>query len=756
MVYVVLVDDQILYKSDTNDPYYSILQPMLEFELNRTTSFTFTVLPTNGLYDKIYPLRSVVKVLSDDRELFRGRVTSYETDIYGQRNVSCEDAMSYLLDSVFLPKKSVAKAVSSSSTLNNISEVADAPEDTTTTSLLGKLWSGLKTTYSVAKEVITTGTSATLEGWITDYFLPSGSSSGSGSSAAAVQEKETAVDFLTRVLVSHNSQVEPYKQIWPGEVTIDEKDEKKEFGSDSIADTRSVIDNALINQFGGFLRLRYVEDIAYLDYLKESDLSSRQNIVAGINLEEINYIEDTENVFSVLMPLGKDNGTIEKINGGSFFLENQDYIERYGRIVRVKQWNDLTKAEHVKAMGEKYMAKHCSSVPIKMDVKAVDLHLLDTSIDDIRLGSVIRVVVPNRNIDATRTVTKMSMDIQNPQNNSYTISDYDFSQDDSTAAYHLKDYSLTSLLSEMDKSGKITRNGLMLDIKGLFSMTANEIRIQANNIAPEYNKKTNYQKGDIIRGPNGNLLRCKRNFEEGEEDREFNEDDWENAQISDGLLLLQSDVEEHQTALLRIFASETELYTSMAENKQSLMYIGDSMAPSYETGKDYAKGKYIMHDGHMYIANTDITNSGEFDPSKWSRTNMENGFIAVNGTIHATRAQLESLIADRIDALKANIQWLSGKRIDCGSIGCVSADVTGTVTSGGVTTGSLHADSIQAGAIYADTVMMFGNRRVATEYWVQQQGYLTSVTWSQIGNKPTFTQYTVIDKNGTIFQLYGP
>lgn len=748
MVYVVLVDNKILYKSDTNDPYYTILQPMLEFELNRTTSFTFTILPTNWLYDQLYPLKSVVKVLGDTRELFRGRITNYETDVYGQRNVTCEDAMSYLLDSVFLPKKSVAKVVATSSTLNNISEVADAPAESTTTSLLGKLWSGIKTTYSVAKEVITTGTSSTVESWISNFFSPaSGGSSGGGgaSSAEAVQEKETAIDFLARVLVSHNSQVEPYKQIWPGNVTIDERNEKKEFGSDSIADTRSVIDNALINQFGGFLRLRYVDDIAYLDYLKESDISSSQDICAGVNLEEINYVEDTENVFSVLMPLGKDNGTIEKANGGSFFLENQEYIDRFGRIVRVKQWNDLTKAKDVKEMGLKYMEKHCSSVPITMDVKAVDLHLIDSSINDIQLGSLIRVVVPSRNIDVTRTVTKMSMDIQNPQNNSYTIADYDFSQDDSTAAYHLKDYSLTSLLGEMDKSGKITRNGLALDIKGLLDVTANEIRIQATNLAPNYDNKKIYKKGDIIRGPDGNLLKCKKDYEEISE---FNPADWEDANVADGLILIQSEVEEHQTDILRIYANETELYTSMADAKQSLLYIGDSLAPTYEPGKKYAKGKYVLYDGHMYIANEDITGD-TFNPSKWSRTNMENGFIAVNGTIYATRAQLEQLIADRIEALKADVTWLDGKMAHFSYL--TSAYVGATSLTFGEATGT----TLTSNMVYASGFVENGNR-VATRSWVEEQGYLSSVTWSMIGNKPSFNTYTILDKNGNVFQLYGP
>lgn len=773
MVYTVLVDDKLLYRSDFNDEAYMIVSPKLDEELNKTATFSFTILPTHVLYDQLHPLKSQVVIMNDTRVMFKGRVMGYETDLYGQRSVTCEDAMSYLLDSVFIPtgatksKQASSSGGSSGSSADGLSSIEVAIRNNSirdgVADYLGKLWNDTKTKVSDAVTTIQHGgtLSDVAMNWLTGYYNNQSSGGSSGGGSSTTEKKETMIEFLSRILISHNSQVEIFKQIWPGDVTIDGATKKRKYGSDSISDTRSVIDNALIQNYGGFLRLRYEGDTAILDYLSESNNSTKQEIQFGVNLEEINYSEDTDEIFSVLMPLGKDNGTIANSNNGSYFLENEEYIEKYGRIVRVKQWSDLTTGNEVKAEGQKYLDKHCSGVPVTMEVKAIDMHILSPdNVDEIKIGDNVRVIAPARGIDIVKMVTKISHDFQSPQNDSYTIGDFDSANDDSTAAYHNKDYSLTNLLAEVEKSGKIERDGLAFKIRGLFEVQADSIRLQATNVAPEWVPNVDYEAGQYVTH-NGILYRFKEKV--GKDDNvDFTELEQKGklgySNITEGLITLESTLEEHHTQALRVYATVTDLYGRSDGHTQAIVHIQDSLANEYsnDAGMAYQHGDYVLHDGEFYVCR-EYTTGGNWQASKWQRTNAGNGFVAVNGTIHAAEARLESLIASSIEAIKANIQWLSGKRIDCGSIGCVSADITGTVTSGGVTTGSLHADSIQAGAIYADSVLMLGSHRVATENWVDST-YLksTAFTWNNLGNRPSLNIYTIADKTGTLFQVYGP
>lgn len=90
-------------------PFYSTNDPSLEYglvgvslnkSLNEADSFAFTILPTHPLYNSLVKLTTLIRVYWDSVLFFDGRVASWTTDMYGQRQVSCESAISYLIDSV--------------------------------------------------------------------------------------------------------------------------------------------------------------------------------------------------------------------------------------------------------------------------------------------------------------------------------------------------------------------------------------------------------------------------------------------------------------------------------------------------------------------------------------------------------------------------------------------------------------------------------------------------------------------------------
>lgn len=103
-MYAVYVDDELLYSTAPGENQF-IINPKISLERNKPGLFSFTLPPGNLLYDGIQKLKSTIAVMQDSDEIFRGRVSSDETDIYGQKNVECECELAYFKDSIQRPYK---------------------------------------------------------------------------------------------------------------------------------------------------------------------------------------------------------------------------------------------------------------------------------------------------------------------------------------------------------------------------------------------------------------------------------------------------------------------------------------------------------------------------------------------------------------------------------------------------------------------------------------------------------------------------
>lgn len=108
-MYTIKMGANVLYDS-TNRDDYPLVSPKLHLELNSAGDLEFTVLPNHPLYNQIKKMRTFVTVFQDDEELFYGRVLSTEKDLFGQLNVHCEGALTFLLDSE-LEKMKVTETV---------------------------------------------------------------------------------------------------------------------------------------------------------------------------------------------------------------------------------------------------------------------------------------------------------------------------------------------------------------------------------------------------------------------------------------------------------------------------------------------------------------------------------------------------------------------------------------------------------------------------------------------------------------------
>ena len=101
MQYKIFCDDYVLYDSDLNE--FQLGNPVLKQELNTANELTFTIYPNHPYFNNISKLSSVIKVYRDSHLIFKGRVINSELGFRGEKKITCEGVLDFLLDSVIRP-----------------------------------------------------------------------------------------------------------------------------------------------------------------------------------------------------------------------------------------------------------------------------------------------------------------------------------------------------------------------------------------------------------------------------------------------------------------------------------------------------------------------------------------------------------------------------------------------------------------------------------------------------------------------------
>jgi 5'-3' exonuclease len=234
---------------------------------------------------------------------------------------------------------------------------------------------------------------------------------------------ETIEAHFRRLIAYHNTQVDEEKKFEVGEITVDDKAKAVEFDASSYRDTLSALNNDLIDYYGGYLRVRKVGDKHYLDYLKKYPRKSTQGIRFRVNLVELSKNESGEELFTILLPLGKEELTISSVNNGSMYLEKPELVAKYGRIVKTESFSDIESAQELLAEAQKFMNDNCKDIPDTLTVTALDIHDVNSSVDYILLGDTVDVYSPTQGIDKEFTVTSIEHQIWDPEKTKYTLTD---------------------------------------------------------------------------------------------------------------------------------------------------------------------------------------------------------------------------------------------------------------------------------------------------------------------------------------------
>ena len=234
--------------------------------------------------------------------------------------------------------------------------------------------------------------------------------------------------LLEAYILSHNAQVEESKRFVLGAVTVKNNDTITT--QTNMENTMKAI-KKIVDDFGGFFRIRHKDGVRYIDYLEDSLYTNTQVIKLGKNLVEFKSNIDSAGISTAIIPLGakleestvdglETRLTIASVNGGLDYLYNAESVNTYGWIYKTVTFDDITSPEELKQKGEKYL-EEIQYENIVIEAKAVDLHLTDKSIERFKLSDQIRVSSTPHGLNKYFRLTKQTLNLNKPESDKITL-----------------------------------------------------------------------------------------------------------------------------------------------------------------------------------------------------------------------------------------------------------------------------------------------------------------------------------------------
>ena len=358
----IKLDDALLFSDQLQDERYAVTAASLSWELGKAGTLTISLYPTNVLYEAFVPFKNVVKLYRNDSLYWAGRTYSVSVDINGCKTVAFEGLLAVLNDAILKPY---------------------------TTDSTGK---------STPKEY-----NGSLE------------------------------SVLTTMIAEFNEQVGSDRQLTFGSVgSCDTSIVYRQYESYDTFFNRF---SDLADSYSALMSIRVDGDIWYLDFLTEADYSTvnSQTIDFGTNMLTVTQQQAPSEFYTVLVPLGasvQDSDgssyplTVASVNGGKDYIEVDDteLLERYGRIVGMNIWSDVTTPAALLSKAKTYLNTRATPT-VSISVTAVDMSRAGSSVEAWKLGDMITVNASAHGISSEPFLCRsQTLNLLNPSGNSMALS----------------------------------------------------------------------------------------------------------------------------------------------------------------------------------------------------------------------------------------------------------------------------------------------------------------------------------------------
>lgn len=411
-----------------------ILNPTTKGDIGNATSMDFSVQSGTPYYGQFLQMRTYIQVDYDGDTVFYGRVITVNHDFYGGQKLHCEGAIAFLNDSYYpAEKKDTQKEIS---TYERIKQLLDNHN---------------KQVNEPLKRIFI--------GEVPGHYT--------SRTAPEQQIKLETRKFGQTSWSTTKSALEDLKSHYGGAFRIRYEEGVDTTGMD---DETGIGEAAYDGPNGSYTGSG--NKVCYLDWLNHYYRSTvrQQTIEVGKNLIDVSRSTELSNIFTAVIPLGKTSsgdtaiyltGYRTDIHGDNNYfpvpairkaaapsgadttylytdseLESgyhkaEDYrtaINQYGMVFKTMEFEEAHSQEELFKRTTEWIKENYQGGVTTFSVKAIDLHLIGENPDKILLGDRVKIRYPvgtNSTVasieERTLTCTSVSMDLFNPDNNSYTF-----------------------------------------------------------------------------------------------------------------------------------------------------------------------------------------------------------------------------------------------------------------------------------------------------------------------------------------------
>ena len=234
-----------------------------------------------------------------------------------------------------------------------------------------------------------------------------------------VTAQSTVSQSFAARMSRYNSLCSEKRKIQAGQCTNKPTSSVRIFDGDSFT---TIFDYfaRLISSKGGIMLPRYETDGIYLDYIEAKDNESKQQIVFGKNLLNLDNFISASSTATAIYPTGKDGITISDVTtGGVSYVTNQALYNKLGMIAVPMQFEAETPSELLAQA--KNTLNLLAVLNKSIELTAFDLSLVNADVDTIEIGDNVQVVSAPHGLNAKMVCTAKTMDFINPEQSSVTL-----------------------------------------------------------------------------------------------------------------------------------------------------------------------------------------------------------------------------------------------------------------------------------------------------------------------------------------------
>lgn len=216
-----------------------------------------------------------------------------------------------------------------------------------------------------------------------------------------------------------------WKKIYRGVVDVTESNNYLYRYKDTYNNALSVLqDHTIASTLGGYLSIRRDNGVTYLDYTAQSGDQSEQYIEYAKNLLDLTQRASAQDLFTVLIPLGQktDDGyvTIKTVNNNKDYIESPEGMAAFGRIVAVKQYEDITTPSALLAAGQADLAIGMTEKP-SLSLSAVDMNTVGVDVSALKCGDRIPVLSVPHGVSTYFVCSKTVIHLDDPSASTYEL-----------------------------------------------------------------------------------------------------------------------------------------------------------------------------------------------------------------------------------------------------------------------------------------------------------------------------------------------